>query len=265
MYKVSKGTENTPNILFIGGWTKPIQDALDRRYTVSYIGSYFKHIYFDGTILEECFFKKEIDTTNIPVCVYYAEELYKEKPFDVVVSFNEAALDSASIIAKIFDVKGFSYNANLITRNKDMMREIIAGKDFSVDSIVCNNIKDIDEFLNKKDSIILKPPVGAGGKGVSKLDKGNDVEVFIKDNGIQLPVLVEEYVEGDVVYTVEAVSYNKKHSILAISAEVFKEGTFIINYTIMPAPIDESQKNLIIQKVMLFFDDIQMEDGLTHT
>lgn len=46
MYKVSKGTdiENTPHILFIGGWTKPIQDALDSGYTVSYIGSYTKHI-----------------------------------------------------------------------------------------------------------------------------------------------------------------------------------------------------------------------------
>ncbi len=59
---------------------------------------------------------------------------------------------------------------------------------------------------------------------------------------IQLPVFSgREYIEGDVVYTVETVSYNKKHSILAISAEVFKEDTFIINYTIMPAPIDESQ------------------------
>ncbi|KEQ25947.1 hypothetical protein ET33_35740 [Paenibacillus tyrfis] len=73
----------------------------------------------------------------------------------MVVSFNEVALDTASIIAKIFNVKGFSFNANMITRNKDMMREILAGKDFSIDSIVCNNIKDIDEFLNKKDSIKL--------------------------------------------------------------------------------------------------------------
>lgn len=267
MYKVLKETniENTPHVLFIGGWTKPIQDALDRGYTVSYIGSYTKHVYFDGTILEKCFYKKEIDTTNIPVCVYYAEELYKEKPFDLVVSFNEGALDTACIIAKIFNVKGSSYNANMITRNKDMMREILAGKDFSIDSIVCNNINDIDEFLNKKDSIIIKPPIGAGGKGVSKLDIGDDVEVFIKDNGIQLPILVEEYIEGDLVYTVEAVSYNKKHSILAISAEIFKEDTFIINYTIMPVPIDESQKKLIIEKVLLFLDDMQLEDGITHT
>lgn len=267
MNKGLKGTdvENTLHVLFIGGWTKPIQDALDRGFTVSYIGSYTKHIYFDGTILKECFYKKEIDTTNISVCVHYAEELYKEKPFDVVVSFNEAALDTAGIIAKIFNAKGFSYNANMITRNKDMMREILAGKDYSIDSIVCNNIKDLDKFLNKKASVIIKPPIGAGGKGVSKLDMGADVEVFIKDNRIQLPILVEEYVEGDIVYTVEAVSYNKKHSILAISAEVFKEDTFLINYTIMPAPIDESQKKLIIEKVMLFLDDIQLEDGITHT
>ncbi|GAB0167857.1 ATP-grasp domain-containing protein [Lysinibacillus sp. CTST325] len=265
MYKISKGTENTPHILFIGGWTKPIQDALDRGYTVSYIGSYTKHIYFDGTILDKCFYQKEIDTTNIPTCVYYAEELYKEKPFDVVVSFNEAALDTASIIAKIFNAKGFSYNANMITRNKDMMREILAGKDFSIESIVSNNIKDIDEFLKKKDSIIIKPPIGAGSIGVSKLVIGDDVERFIKDNGIQLPVLVEEYVEGDVVYTVEAISYNKKHSILAVSAEIFKEDTFLINYTIMPAPIDESQKKLIMEKVMLFLDDMHLENGITHT
>lgn len=267
MYKVSKetGIEKTPHVLFIGGWTKPIQDALDRGYIVSYIGSYTKHIYFDGTILEKCYYKKELDTANIPVCVYYAEEVYKEKPFDVVVSFNEVALDTAGIIAKIFNVKGFSFNTNVITRNKDMMREILAGKDFSIDSIVCNNVKDIDEFLNRKESIIIKPPNGVGGKGVSKLDIGDDVEVFIKDNDIQLPILVEEYVEGDVVYTVEVVSYNKKHSILAISAEIFKEDTFLINYTIMPAPIDESQKKLIIEKVMLFLDDMQLEDGITHT
>jgi len=267
MDKISKGTgkETISHVLFIGGWTKPIQDALDRGYTVSYIGSYSKHIYFDGTILEKCFYKKEIDTTNIPVSVYYAEELFKEKPFDVVVSFNEAALDTASIIAKILNVKGFSYNANMITRNKDMMRELLAGKDYSIDSMVCNNIKDISEFLHKKNSMIIKPPIGAGGKGVSKLDIGDDIEGFMKDNGIQLPILVEEYVEGDVVYTVEAVSYNKKHSILAISAEIFKENTFLINYTIMPAPIDESQKKLIIDKVMLFLDDMQLEDGITHT
>jgi len=267
MDKISKGTgkETISHVLFIGGWTKPIQDALDRGYTVSYIGSYSKHIYFDGTILEKCFYKKEIDTTNIPVSVYYAEELFKEKPFDVVVSFNEAALDTASIIAKILNVRGFSYNANMITRNKDMMRELLAGKDYSIDSMVCNNIKDISEFLHKKNSMIIKPPIGAGGKGVSKLDIGDDIEGLMKDNGIQLPILVEEYVEGDVVYTVEAVSYNKKHSILAISAEIFKENTFLINYTIMPAPIDESQKKLIIDKVMLFLDDMQLEDGITHT
>jgi len=113
--------------------------------------------------------------------------------------------------------------------------------------------------------MIIKPAIGAGGKGVSKLDIGDDIEGLMKDNGIQLPILVEEYVEGDVVYTVEAVSYNKKHSILAISAEIFKENTFLINYTIMPAPIDESQKKLIIDKVMLFLDDMQLEDGTTHT
>ena len=267
MDKISKGTgkETISHVLFIGGWTKPIQDALDRGYTVSYIGSYSKHIYFDGTILEKCFYKKEIDTTNIPVSVYYAEELFKEKPFDVVVSFNEAALDTASIIAKILNVRGFSYNANMITRNKDMMRELLAGKDYSIDSMVCNNIKDISEFLHKKNSMIIKPPIGAGGKGVSKLDIGDDIEGLMKDNGIQLPILVEEYVEGDVVYTVEAVSYNKKHSILAISAEIFKENTFLINYTIMPAPLEESQKKLIIDKVMLFLDDMQLEDGITHT
>lgn len=267
MDKISKGTgkETISHVLFIGGWTKPIQDALDRGYTVSYIGSYSKHIYFDGTILEKCFYKKEIDTTNIPVSVYYAEELFKEKPFDVVVSFNEAALDTANIIAKILNVRGFSYNANMITRNKDMMRELLAGKDYSIDSMVCNNIKDISEFLHKKNSMIIKPPIGAGGKGVSKLDIGDDIEGFMKDNGIQLPILVEEYVEGDVVYTVEAVSYNKKHSILAISAEIFKEDTFLINYTIMPASVEESQKKLIIDKVMLFLDDMQLEDGITHT
>ncbi|WP_232242740.1 ATP-grasp domain-containing protein [Paenibacillus sp. GSMTC-2017] len=253
------------HVLFIGGWTKPIQDALDRGYTVSYIGSYAKHIYFDGSILGKCFYKKEIDTTNIPVCVHYAEQLYIEKPFDLVVSFNEVALDTACIIAKIFNVKGSSYNANMITRNKDMMREILAGKDYSIDSIVCKNINDIDQFLNKKDSIIIKPQIGAGGKGVSKLDRGDDIEVFINNNGIQLPILVEEFVEGDIVYTVEAVSYNKKHSILALSAELFKEDTFIINYTIMPAPLDETLKQLIIEKVMLFLEDMQLEDGITHT
>ena len=63
---------------------------------------------------------------------------------------------------KIFNVKGPSYNANMITRNKDMMREILAGKDFSIDSTVCNNTEDINEFLNKKDSVIIKPPIGAG-------------------------------------------------------------------------------------------------------
>lgn len=41
MHKVLKGNdiENKTHILFIGGWTKPIQDALDSGYTVSYIGS----------------------------------------------------------------------------------------------------------------------------------------------------------------------------------------------------------------------------------
>lgn len=61
--------------------------ALDRGDTVSNIESYTKHIYFDRTISEKCFYKKEIDITNITVCIYYAEELYIEKPFDVVDNY----------------------------------------------------------------------------------------------------------------------------------------------------------------------------------
>ena len=33
----------------------------------------------------------------------------------------------------------------------------------------------------------------------------------------------------------------------------------------MPAPIDESQKQLIMEKVMMFLNDMQMENGITHT
>ncbi len=40
------------------------------------------------------------------------------------------------------------------------------------------------EILNKKDSIIIKPPIGAGDKGVSKLDTEDNVEVFIKEDTI---------------------------------------------------------------------------------
>ncbi len=62
----------------------------------------------------------------------------------MVVSFDEAALDTVGIIANIFNVKDFSFKANMITDNKDMMHDIIVGRDFSIDSKVCNNIKDIE-------------------------------------------------------------------------------------------------------------------------
>lgn len=116
--------------------------------------------------------------------VYYVEELFKEKLFDVVIFFNEIVLDMVCIIVKIFNVKGFFYNVNLIMCNKDMMCEMLVGKNFLIDLKVCNIIEDIDEFLNKKDSIIIKFLIGVGGKGVFKLDIGDDVGVFIKDNGI---------------------------------------------------------------------------------
>ena len=72
MYKVSKGNDieyTTPHILFIGDGQSQYKMLLDSGYTVSYIGSYAKHIYFDGTILEKCYYKRNRHNKHTLVCI----------------------------------------------------------------------------------------------------------------------------------------------------------------------------------------------------
>ncbi len=62
MHKVLKGTdiENKPHILFIGGMDKAYTRCIRQWvHCFPHIGSYARHIYFDGFILEKCFYKKK--------------------------------------------------------------------------------------------------------------------------------------------------------------------------------------------------------------
>lgn len=187
----------------------------------------------------------------------YLEEIKK------FVSFSEKYLLLAAVLNEQFNLKSNSVSCVETLINKHKMRQVL--KEYQTFFSQLTDTQDLKEFLLSVDfDVIVKPVDGTGSRLIGRYIVGQtNVDDFVQQYSALKEVLVEEYIRGK-EYSVESISENGKHQIIAIT-EKFIDENFIEVAHISPANISDSMKKSISDYVIEFLDRMQVKEGCGHT
>jgi len=136
-----------------------------------------------------------------------------------IVSFIDPYCGAASLLAKEYGLKYFSYDAILTMQDKIKSRKVLAGLPYVPFFYEIND----DEMLKEEDiaeklPLVLKVPSSAGSKDVYKVESYEQYKETIDKIRAKYPnksILAEEYLEGP-QYLIETITINNEVHIAAI-------------------------------------------------
>ncbi|MFT0804121.1 ATP-grasp domain-containing protein [Bacillus swezeyi] len=207
-----------------------------------------------------------MDYTNIALLEDTLTNYSKHFPLTSVITFSENALIPTAYVAEKLGVAINSLSTTELLKDKFKMRSFLSQKHFSnINAKIVNDSKDIIDFTeNFSFPAILKPIDGSASENIFKLQNKKDLDKILKNNEINLKsMLIEEYLVGN-EYSVEALSFNGNHQILAITDKVVDQN-FVEHAHSVPTKLPEVKRKIIENYVKKFLDVIGLKFGPTHT
>lgn len=152
--------------------------------------------------------------------------------------------------------------------NKHLMRLAFEKNgDPSPKSIQVDEKTDLSE-LELTYPIIVKPTDRSGSRGIYKLETKDGLENAVRaalSEGFEKKALIEEFAEGQ-EYSVEGISYNGEHHILAMTLK-YTTGAphFIETGHMEPAPVDECTLDRVKKVVVHALNSLGIQYGASHS
>lgn len=214
---------------------------------------------------------EEIADYFYPISIVEKDEILdkcKEIEIDGICSIaSDLAAITVCYVASKMGLTGNSMESCALSTNKFNMRKaFFANNDPSPKSELVI-IEDI-ECANFKYPVIIKPLDRSGSRGITLANNADELMHGVEkaiDVGFEKKALVEEYVDGD-EYSVECVSYEGKHSFLAITQ---KYTTGAPNYIetghIEPPVILNTTVENVKRVVFHALDSLKIEYGASHS
>lgn len=116
--------------------------------------------------------------------------------------------------------------------------------------------------------LVMKPVDNSGSRGVTLLHKASELSEAYKAAchfSVQGKIILEEYVEGTEL-TVEGISVNGRHFILAISDKFKPEGAYrVATQLAYPAAISAIQERQVIELITAALDAAEVDNTPTHS
>ncbi len=260
-----------PHLLMIGGWTAPIARALDVGFDVSYFGPCDSNRSFDVRILDKCKHIREVKINQTGVCLSLAKQLHQASTINAVASFTELGMETAAIISDALNVRGLDLWAVSATRYKDWMRKVLAEyPDLALPWRRLASKHDLQEFYEQSGpAIIIKPVSGAASVGVKQIKSKTELDAFcseVEDDALNT-YLAEQLVDSDDLYSVESLTIEGVHTLLALSVSKMTGYPYTIqNHTVVPAyGVDIALREKIAGVVKRFLSAIHLKNGVAHT
>lgn len=213
---------------------------------------------------------KDVANFFYPISILEKEKILnvcKEKKINAITTIaSDIAVPTVCFIAENLDLISNSFRGSLAGTNKYEMRKIFFEKNVSSPRFAIAD--DNNKFENFNFPIIVKPTDRSGSRGVAKIEKKNDLEKAIKraiKESFNKQAIVEEFVSGKEV-SVETISWQGKHYILAITDKVTTEEPYFVELE----HHQPSQLNLEIQKkikeeTIKALNALEMKYGASHT
>lgn len=160
-----------------------------------------------------------------------------------------------------------SYETTENATNKWKMRECFAQFKCPIPKYkIADHISS--DFSDFTFPVIVKPVDMSGSRGVSKIEHNRDLGPAINyaiDSSLSKKAIIEEYIDGDEV-SVETISYDGKHYILAITDKVTTGSPYFVELAHhQPSQLSIEIQSKIQQVTIQALDALGIVNGAGHT
>ena len=175
---------------------------------------------------------------------------------------------TVNYVANRLHLPGNTMECTKKSTNKFLMRQTFEKcGDPSPKCVIIDENTDLAS-LNLSYPAIVKPTDRSGSRGIYKLENNNELEsavIAALNASFEKKVLIEEYVEGT-EYSVEGISFNGNHHILAVTLK-YTTGAphFIETGHVEPAPIDGDLYKKIVKVVTHALDSLEIKNSASHS
>ncbi len=181
---------------------------------------------------------------------------------------SDLAMLAVNYIADKMGLHGNSLHCTEISTNKFAMRQAL-----SKGGLKCPGFMLVDEnseldHIALEFPVIVKPTDRSGSRGVTKLKTSSGLMAAItsaRDVSFEKKAIIEEFIEGK-EYSVECISYQGQHTLLAIT-EKFTTGSpnFIETGHFEPAQLAAETVDNVREVVFKALDVLEIANGASHS
>ncbi len=203
--------------------------------------------------------------------VAFAQAIHRLDPVSAVGTVHELEQHHAARIASALGLPMHDLDTVTAVHDKALMRERLraAGVD-DTPSAVVRDLTEATEFAARHGfPLIAKPVQGAGSTGIARVHRAADLPAAMAKAGVRSQwssgeVLLERLLPGPQI-SVEAVSEEKEHVVVGITAKSSSPEHLVELGHVCPAPLDEDTTTAVRDLVERTLTALGVTFGVTHT
>jgi biotin carboxylase len=195
----------------------------------------------------------------------------KEFGIDGVISIvSELGVRTTAYVAERLGLPGLRYEAAMAATDKAIMRQKFLEASLPSPNFfkICSKEEAAEAIGKLGLPVVMKPTDNSGSRGVTKIEKLADLDFSFnsaKDNSRSGDIIVEQFLEGTEM-TIEALSYNGKHQVLAMSSKKRIPFPYCVSIDLTyPPPLSEETLAKVRELVISALDAIGVNMGATHS
>lgn len=205
-----------------------------------------------------------ISTLDVEQCTKDAEKCH----IDGILTTSDQPVVTVSRVARYLGLPSMGCQLAEICTNKSKQRLIFSQLNIPSPKFTevasLDALKEINNF-----PVIIKPIDSSGSRGVKKVNSLSELEKqypITLSESKQNVILVEQYIKG-CEYSVETVSYDDKHHIIAITEKKLinnNEGYFVEGCHIIPAQLGYKEEKLINDTILRLLNLLNVNNTPCH-
>jgi len=191
----------------------------------------------------------------------------KEQPIAIHTVATEAGNVTACYVGEQLGLHTNTYETALNTTDKDKMKKVF--EKFNIPSSKTFRLfkrSDISKYPVEY-PFVVKASDRSAGRGVCLVNNYDEFEIAYEDAYYESNnkiVLVEEYIQGK-QYSVETISQNGKHKILAVTEQFFKESEYFVeDHYLLPSLSEDLIINNYSNLFFLILNVFNIKFGASH-
>jgi hypothetical protein len=202
------------------------------------------------------------DYRHTPGFLDFVDSTIKPLAPQAVVSVTESGLEPAAAAAEHLGVAGVTPQVVRVTRDKSATRRALArhAPHLNPDFAGGDDAAGVAGLFARHGKVIAKPVDGTGSLAIEVFEHEHEVDVRLRTSA----TLFEEFVGGR-EYSVEAMSANGRHTVVAIAQKGTADGFVEVSHIMPPVDLDERARTAVESATVRLLDAVGLTEGPSHT